>query len=83
MHCDRNRQLTAFLSFVNFFIVLPREGKSIVSLAKSRIAGHGPLSPEAAIPTLFLPTVTLEFMPFGLGLASVYIVGIAAPNRIA
>jgi hypothetical protein len=27
--------------------------------------GHGPLSPGAAIPTLFLPTVTLGFRPFG------------------
>jgi hypothetical protein len=39
---------------------------------------HGPLSPEAAIPTLLLLTKTLGFMSFGLGLARVYIVGIAA-----
>jgi hypothetical protein len=45
------------------------------------VRGHGPLSPEAAIPSLFLPTVTLGFWPFGLELASVLIVGIAAPGN--
>jgi hypothetical protein len=29
----------------------------------------------------FLPTVKLRFRPFGLELACVYLVGIAAPNR--
>ena len=36
-----------------------------------RKIGNGPLPPEAAILTLFLPTVTLEFKTFGLGLACV------------
>jgi hypothetical protein len=42
--------------------------------------GHGPLSPGAAIPTLFLPTVILGFRQFELGLAFVHILGIAAPG---
>jgi hypothetical protein len=46
------------------------------------LLGHGLLSPGAAIPTLFLPTVTLGFRPFGLGQACVFIVGMAAPNHL-
>ena len=46
------------------------------------MVGHDPLSLGAAIPTLFLPTVTSGFRPFGSGLAGVYIVGIAAPGAL-
>jgi hypothetical protein len=49
--------------------------------ARPSFESHGPLSPGATIPTLFLPTVTLGFRPFGLELASVFIEGIAAPNH--
>ena len=47
------------------------------------LTGHVPLfpGPGAVIPTLFLPTVRLGFRPFVIGLASVFIVGIAAPPK--
>ena len=61
-------------------LALAQPAKSGDNTTAASFVGHGPLSPGAAIPTLFLSTVTLGFRPFGLGLACVYIVGIAAPN---
>jgi hypothetical protein len=34
--------------------------------------GHGPLSPGAAIPTLFFPTVIAGFRAFGVKIACVH-----------
>ena len=77
--------------WVNYFLVDNSVRKALVSLVllkwsvitfihtTSCYKGHGPLSPGAAIPTLFLLTVT-GFRPLGLGLASMFIVGIAVPN---
>jgi hypothetical protein len=42
---------------------------SLTNVAHVGKIGHGPLSPGAAIPTLFLPTVTLGFRAIRLGIA--------------
>ena len=52
---------------VEWFI--PSRSVRLEALQKRTTRRHHLLSPGAAIPTLFLPTETLGFRPFGLGLA--------------